>query len=82
MPLMRRRPVLRAAAVSGGAYAIGKRHARVASMHEQQAQVYKARRRRPSAPPDHSAGGLSAEDTDRLGELGRPNEQHVPRMRS
>jgi hypothetical protein len=38
MPMMRRRPLLRAAAVGGGAYAMGKRNARVQG--EQNDQAY------------------------------------------
>ena len=37
MPLMRRRPLLRAAAVGGGAYAMGKRNARLEQERQDQA---------------------------------------------
>lgn len=67
MPLRRRRPVLRAAAVGGGAYAIGKRRAeRAAEAQQMQA-----------APAEQGAGGLGAEDIERLQQLARLHEQGV-----
>jgi Short C-terminal domain len=81
MPMMRRRPLLRAAAVGGGAYAMGKRNARVQG--EQQDQAYEqgmqAAAPAPVAPPPAApaAGGMTAEVTTRLGELGKLHEQGV-----
>jgi hypothetical protein len=81
MPMMRRRPLLRAAAVGGGAYAMGKRNARVQG--EQQDQAYEqgmqAAAPAPAAPPPAApaAGGMTAEVTTRLGELGKLHEQGV-----
>ncbi len=49
MPIGRRRPLLRAAAVGGGAYAMGKRNARV--QEEQQAQAYEQGRQEAAPPP-------------------------------
>jgi hypothetical protein len=49
MPMMRRRPLLRAAAVGGGAYAMGKRNARV--QEEQQAQAYEQGQQQAAPPP-------------------------------
>jgi Short C-terminal domain len=49
MPIGRRRPLLRAAAVGGGAYAMGKRNARV--QEEQQAQAYEQGQQQAAAPP-------------------------------
>jgi hypothetical protein len=79
MPLFRRRPLLRAAAVGAGAYHMGKRHAesqqqdasqdeRIGDLESQQAAAT------PSAPP---SGGVSAEAVDRLGQLGKLHEQGV-----
>ena len=76
MPLLRRRrPLLRAAAVGGGAYAFGKHRER--RQEEDQQQAYEAgqgsvARAAPAAPR-----GLTAEDTQRLGELGKLHEQGV-----
>ena len=78
MPLMRRRPLLRAAAVGGGAYAMGKHNARV--QQEQQEQAYAegqqmaAPQAAPAAPPQAE---MSADVTARLAELGKLHEQGV-----
>ncbi|HEV3318888.1 MAG TPA: SHOCT domain-containing protein [Solirubrobacteraceae bacterium] len=53
MPIGRRRPLLRAAAVGGGAYAMGKRNARV--QEEQQAQAYEQGRQEAAPPPPPAA---------------------------
>src|ERR1039458_49981 len=82
MPMMRRRPLLRAAAVGGGAYAMGKRNARVQG--EQQDQAYEQGMQAAAAPapmapppPPPAAGGMTAEIPTRLGELGKLHEQGV-----
>jgi hypothetical protein len=49
MPIGRRRPLLRAAAVGGGAYAMGKRNARV--QEEQQTQAYEQGQQQAAASP-------------------------------
>jgi predicted flap endonuclease-1-like 5' DNA nuclease len=70
MPLLRRRPLLRAAAVAGGAYAAGKH--RGAGQAEQQA--YQA------APPPAAAPvsrGTSPDDITRLEQLGKLHEQGI-----
>jgi hypothetical protein len=70
MPLMRRRrPMLRAAAVGGGAYAMGKRHAE-RSAQQSTEQV-------PAAAPAQDAGGLSAQDMERLQQLAKLNKEGV-----
>jgi Short C-terminal domain len=69
-PLMRRRPVLRAAAVGGGAYALGKRRAQAREPDEQQPSE-------PQAPEAPGAGGLSTEAVERLEQLGQLHEQGV-----
>lgn len=81
MPLARRRPLLRAAAVGGGAYALGKRNAR--AQEEQQAQAYEQGQQAaapaapPPSPPPPGPEGMSADVTARLGELGKLHEQGV-----
>jgi len=82
MPLFRRRPLLRAAAVGGGAYAFGKHRQR--REEEDQAQAYAAGQQSamaqapaaaaPAAPARHV---LTAEDTARLGELGTLHDQGI-----
>ena len=78
MPFMRRRPLLRAAAVGGGAYALGKHRER--EQAEQQQQAYDAGASAPAAAPAPAApapGGITSQDTERLGELGKLHEQGV-----
>lgn len=81
MPLLRRRrPLLRAAAVGGGAYALGKHNQR--SQQEQQDQAYyegqqSAMAAAPAAPAAPVSQGLSSNDTARLQELGRLHEQGI-----
>jgi len=84
MPLFRRRPLLRAAAVGGGAYFMGKCHAegqeqqadqeqRIENLEGQQAVA-------PAAAPATaaaSAGGISADSVQRLQELGKLHEQGI-----
>lgn len=78
MPLMRRRPLLRAAAVGGGAYAMGKRNAR--NQQEQQNQAYEEGQQMAAPAPAAAAPaapGMSADVTARLAELGKLHEQGV-----
>jgi hypothetical protein len=78
MPLVRRRPLLRAAAVGGGAYAMGKRNARVQG--EQQDQAFNEGQMAAAAPaaaPAPAPAGITSEDTARLAELGKLHEQGV-----
>ena len=77
MPLMRRRPLLRAAAVGGGAYAMGKRNAR--RQQEQYGQAYEeGQQTAPAyAQPPAAAPEMSADVTARLGELGKLHEHGV-----
>src|ERR1700729_2112658 len=81
MPFMRRRPLLRAAAVGGGAYMYGKHRAGV--QEEQQNEAYAAGQQSmvgaappPAAAPARAAG-ITAEDTARLQELGKLHEQGI-----
>jgi putative oligomerization/nucleic acid binding protein len=84
MPLFRRRPLLRAAAVGGGAYAFGKHRQR--REEEDQAQAYQEGQQSamaaapapaPAAPAPPARHVLTADDTARLGELGALHEQGV-----
>jgi hypothetical protein len=77
---MRRRPLLRAAAVGGGAYAYGKHRERVSG--EQQQEAYSqgqqdAMADAQSAPQAPVSSGITSEDTARLAELGKLHEQGV-----
>jgi hypothetical protein len=78
MPLFRRRPLLRAAAVGGGAYMAGKHRAR--AEEDQQQQAYAAGQQAAPAPAPAPAAGpriVTADDTARLGELGKLHEQGI-----
>ena len=83
MPLVRRRPLLRAAAVGGGAYAMGKRNARMEG--ERQDQAFEQGQQAAAPPPGYAppppaapaAPAMSADVTARLGELGQLHEQGV-----
>jgi hypothetical protein len=85
MPLMRRRPVLRAAAVGGGAYVAGKKRqqarereaeqeARLGDLEAQQQSAAGA----PAQPaPVAVAGGMSPDAIERLKELGQLRDQGI-----
>ena len=76
MPLLRRRrPLLRAAAVGGGAYAFGKHRERKQEEHQQQA--YDAGQRSTVQPARAPSAGITAQDTERLGELGKLHDQGI-----
>jgi hypothetical protein len=82
MPMFRRRPLLRAAAVGGGAYALGKHTQRSQEEREQAAydqgsQQSAAPAAAPAAPAAPQSSGITAEDTQRLEELGRLHDQGV-----
>jgi hypothetical protein len=76
MGLMRRRPLLRAAAVSGGAYVMGKRKA-AREEAEAQPQQYAAPAAAPAPAPPQAAGGIDSGTIDRLKDLGQLQEQGV-----
>jgi hypothetical protein len=73
---MRRRPLLRAAAVGGGAYLAGKHRANAQA--EQQQGAYDAGQQDAMAggAPAASAG-ITEADTARLGELGKLHDQGI-----
>lgn len=80
MPLFRRRPLLRAAAVGGGAYAYGKHRANTEADQQQQAYMEGQQSVAPAAPPAPAAPvsrGITADDTARLQELGRLHDQGI-----
>jgi hypothetical protein len=84
MPLVRRRPLLRAAAVGGGAYAMGKHNARAQEQQQdqafeqgQQSAAAAAPAYAPPPPAAPAAPAMSADVTARLGELGQLHEQGV-----
>jgi Short C-terminal domain len=83
MPMFRRRPLLRAAAVGGGAYALGKHSQRAQEEREQATydqgyQQSMAQAPAPApAPAAPQSSGITAEDTQRLQELGRLHDQGV-----
>ena len=82
MPLMRRRPLLRAAAVGGGADAMGK-HAERKQAEAQEDAYYAGQQSAmaaappPAAPAPAAPGGVSSEDVARLQELGKLREQGI-----
>jgi hypothetical protein len=79
MPLRRRRPLLRAAAVGGGAYMAGKRSARLEEAEAQQPEPY------PQAPPPQYAApppapassGISTEALEKIKQLAQLHDQGV-----
>lgn len=79
MPFIRRRPLLRAAAIGGGAYAFGKHRERMQA--EQQEEAYAAGQQsmeaQPAAAPEPSSGGVTSDDLTRLQELAKLHEQGV-----
>jgi Short C-terminal domain len=76
---MRRRPLLRAAAVGGGAYYMGKRHAEAQGQEAYQDQQIDAlqSQQAAAAPAPAASGGVSAEAVERLKQLGELHEQGV-----
>jgi Short C-terminal domain len=85
MPFFRRRPLLRAAAVGGGAYMMGKHHAQSQQREDYQDQAIgdlQTQQAAPGAPAPAPvaaapAGGISSDALDRLAELGKLHDQGV-----
>lgn len=80
MPLIRRRPLLRAAAVGGGAYMYGKH--RAVEQEQMQEQAFHEGQRSAAAAPAPAfaptpapAAGVSSDDLARLRELADLHEQ-------
>jgi hypothetical protein len=81
---MRRRPLLRAAAVGGGAYMAGKSRARSQERESEQEQrlgqlesQQPAAAPPPAAPAAPAAAGPTADTIERLKQLGQLHEQGV-----
>lgn len=81
MPLLRRRPLLRAAAVGGGAYYMGKRHAESQEQDAYQDQRISDLESQQPAPAPAAApvasSGVSADAIARLQQLGQLHEQGI-----
>src|SRR4051812_37283673 len=81
MPMLRRRrPLLRAAAVGGGAYMAGKSRARSQEReYQQDAQIQDLQSQQQYAPqaPAPAAGGMTADTIEQLKQLGALHEQGV-----
>jgi hypothetical protein len=85
MPLMRRRPLLRAAAVGGGAYYMGKRQAEAQEREQTQearlsgleSQTYAAPPPQAAAPPPQPATGLTPDAMNQLTQLGQLHDQGI-----
>ncbi len=82
MPLMRRRPLLRAAAVGGGAYFAGKRRAESQGAEAEQDQRISGLEQQQYAPPAPAAApapspGMSSDTIEKLTQLGQLHEQGV-----
>jgi hypothetical protein len=82
MPLMRRRPLLRAAAVGGGAYVAGKHAANNRQREDEQEQRIGELENQPqpapaAAAPAAPSGGLSETMLAQLKQLGELHEQGV-----
>jgi hypothetical protein len=77
MPLFRRRPLLRAAAVGGGAYMAGKHRERAQA--EDQAQAYQSGQQSATAaaPAQAPSPGLTTDDAARLQEIAKLHEQGI-----
>ncbi len=82
MPFLRRRPLLRAAAVGGGAYAYGKHRQR--AQEDQQQDAYEQGQQSMAPPPQAAPApaapastGITQADTERLAELGKLHEQGI-----
>jgi hypothetical protein len=74
----RRRPLLRAAAVGGGAYAMGSRHARGQEREAEQDQQIDALQSQAQAPaPAPASAGISSDAVAKLQQLAKLHEQGV-----
>ena len=78
MPILRRRPVLRAAAIGGGAYVVGKRRQRAQEQdQEEQAQTSPPEAQRSVSPAGAPRAGMSDAAIQRLEQLGKLHDQGV-----
>lgn len=75
---MRRRPLLRAAAVGGGAYYMGQRRAEAQEREASQDQrIGELENQQYPQAPAAAPSGLTVADVDRLEQLGKLHEQGV-----
>lgn len=80
MPLFRRRPLLRAAAVGGGAYYMGQRHAETQQREYEQDERLSGLEDQQYAPAPQAgatAGGVGSDAIEQLKQLGQLHEQGV-----
>jgi Short C-terminal domain len=77
VPLMRRRPLLRAAAVGGGAYLAGKQRARNQGREADQDARLSGLEREASPAPASAGGGLSPDAMEQLKSLGQLHDQGI-----
>jgi hypothetical protein len=78
MQLVRRRPLLRAAAIGGGAYYAGKRRQEAQERElgqEQRIETLEAQQAGAPPPVAGTGGGLSPDAIQRLGELAKLHDQ-------
>jgi hypothetical protein len=76
----RRRPLLRAAAVGGGAYAMGKRHAnnqQGEADQDQRIDDLESQQQAPAAPAPAPSAGISSDAMAKLQELGKLRDQGI-----
>jgi hypothetical protein len=76
----RRRPLLRAAAVGGGAYALGSRHARGQQQEAEQNEQINDLQNQAAAPAPAAAPastGISSDAVEKLQQLAKLHEQGV-----
>ena len=79
-PLARRRPLLRAAAVGGGAYVAGKRRAQSQEREagqEARLEGLEAQQAPTAVPPAATGGGMAPDAIEQLRQLGQLHEQGV-----
>jgi hypothetical protein len=75
---MRRRPLLRAAAVGGGAYALGSHRAnRRQQEASQDEQIEDLQNQQPAPAAAPASAGISSDGVQKLQELGKLHEQGV-----
>ena len=78
MPLVRRRPLMRAAMVGGTAYAVGKHAQRGHDReYEQEARLEELEAQQSTQQPPRQSGGLSPASMEQLQQLAQLREQGV-----
>jgi hypothetical protein len=77
MPLRRRRPLLRAAAVGGGAYMAGKRSARLEEAQQPEPNPQAPPPQYAAPPPAPASSGISTEALEKIKQLAQLHDQGV-----